>query len=252
HFFAWVASVSLANEDDYDMKDLFSHYKDKIGEETNLDSLGKILLEMGEYDKAAKYYEQYLNESQIAMADSLCGLGTADLRNGNYDEALNSLRKALELREKLYSYNHPDVAQCYMRIGLVYNCMKDYDTALNYYSKTLDIQQKTLPVNHSDFAKTYGNIALSHVGKCEYELALRYYAKASENQEINLPASHHHIAMMSDNIGVVYENMCDYQKAMEYYEKAHQIFRKTLPPSHEFTKTAEDNIRRLKLEKKLN
>ncbi|CAF1071517.1 unnamed protein product [Didymodactylos carnosus] len=79
----WIASVSLASDDDYDLKDLFSHYKDKIGEETNINSSGKILLEMGEYDRAAKYYEQYLNNSRIATADSLYGLGSADLYNGN-------------------------------------------------------------------------------------------------------------------------------------------------------------------------
>jgi hypothetical protein len=44
----WVVYVSLASEDDYHLKETFSYMKTRIGDDTNLDSLGKILLEMGE------------------------------------------------------------------------------------------------------------------------------------------------------------------------------------------------------------
>ncbi|CAF1569716.1 unnamed protein product, partial [Rotaria sordida] len=39
----WVAHVSLASEDDYHLKETFSYMKSTIGDDTDLDSLGKIL-----------------------------------------------------------------------------------------------------------------------------------------------------------------------------------------------------------------
>ncbi|CAF1253016.1 unnamed protein product, partial [Didymodactylos carnosus] len=246
----WIAMVSLASEDDYGLKDLFSHMKHKIGEETNLNSLGKILIEMGQYDTAANYYEQYEKESQIAMADALFGLGFAAYRNKNYDKSLYSQTKALELREKLYSSHHPDVAQCHMHIGNVYLGKKVYNAALNYYKKALEIQEKTLDDNHPDFDKTYINIAAAHRLRGEYELALEYYDKGLQIQRIHLPSSHYDIGLTYHHIGHAYKGMHDYTKAMEYYEKATHIYRKTLPPSHKYIEQIENDKR--EIEQKLN
>ncbi|CAF0957484.1 unnamed protein product [Didymodactylos carnosus] len=44
----WIINVSLLSDDDYQLKEIFSFYQEKISEETSLDSLGKILIEMGE------------------------------------------------------------------------------------------------------------------------------------------------------------------------------------------------------------
>jgi hypothetical protein len=55
----WIARVSLTNEDDYDLKETFTCMKEKIGDDTNLDSLGKILLEMSEYRQAGKCLKHF-------------------------------------------------------------------------------------------------------------------------------------------------------------------------------------------------
>ncbi|UJR23856.1 hypothetical protein I4U23_026831 [Adineta vaga] len=47
----WIAQVSLASEDDFHLKETFSFMKETIGDDTDLDSLGKILHEMGEYEQ---------------------------------------------------------------------------------------------------------------------------------------------------------------------------------------------------------
>ena len=55
--------------------------------------------------------------------------------------------------------NHPDLAQSYNNIGLLYNrTWKRISKALSYYEKALEIQQKTLPEHHRDFAQSYNYI----------------------------------------------------------------------------------------------
>jgi hypothetical protein len=48
----WVVRVSLASEDDFQLKETFAHMKEMIVDDTNLDSLGKILQEIGEYEQS--------------------------------------------------------------------------------------------------------------------------------------------------------------------------------------------------------
>ena len=73
----WMVHVSLASEDDYHLKETFAHMKKMIGDDTNLDSLGKILHEMGEYQQAQKCYERMMHDLQVSTANCHVGLGKA-------------------------------------------------------------------------------------------------------------------------------------------------------------------------------
>ncbi|CAF1135549.1 unnamed protein product [Rotaria sordida] len=87
----WVARVSLASEDDYHLKETFSYMKNTIGDDTDLDSLGKILLKMGEYEQARKCYRRMLDETQLISGNAALGLGSVALdghdekRHGNIE-----------------------------------------------------------------------------------------------------------------------------------------------------------------------
>ena len=73
----WVARVSLASEDDFHLKKTFAHMKQTIGDDTDLDSLGKILHEMGEYKQAQKCYERMIHDSKVITSNGHVGLGKA-------------------------------------------------------------------------------------------------------------------------------------------------------------------------------
>ncbi|CAF1293789.1 unnamed protein product [Rotaria sordida] len=97
----WIVHVTLANEDDYHLKETFVHMKEKIGDETNLHSIGKILTEMGEYEQARKCYKRMIYEAQIDESIGYSGLGWADHWLNEYDEALNNTQRALSLIDEL-------------------------------------------------------------------------------------------------------------------------------------------------------
>jgi tetratricopeptide (TPR) repeat protein len=61
----WIVHITRASEDDFYLKETFAHMKEKIGDETNLHSIGKILTEMGEYKQAQKCYKRMIYESQL-------------------------------------------------------------------------------------------------------------------------------------------------------------------------------------------
>ncbi|CAF1286382.1 unnamed protein product [Didymodactylos carnosus] len=61
----WCVKLTLCNEDDQDMKDMYEHQKKRVGggdEEASLLSLGNVVYNMGEYEKAKQYYTCVLDE----------------------------------------------------------------------------------------------------------------------------------------------------------------------------------------------
>jgi len=132
------------------LKETFAHMKEKIGDETNLHSLGKILTEMGEYKQAQKCYQRMIYESQLDQSIGYSGLGWTDHWLNQYDQALSNLNKSLSLINELLPDICEEKGRLYSSIGLVYWRKKQYHDALTYLNKALDIQQAILPPEHPD------------------------------------------------------------------------------------------------------
>jgi tetratricopeptide (TPR) repeat protein len=62
----------------------------------------------------------------------------------SWDLALANIEKCLEIRLKVLDEEHPDIAESYNSIGLVYDSKGQYDLALENYEKCLEIDLKTL------------------------------------------------------------------------------------------------------------
>ncbi|CAF3073804.1 unnamed protein product [Rotaria sp. Silwood2] len=207
----WVAHVSLASEDDFHLKETFAHMKGTIGDDTDLDSLGKILFQMGEYKQSQKCYELMMHDLQVRTANCHMGLGT------------------------LYSF-----------IGGLHWSNSDCDQALVYLNMALKIQEKANPIDLHSLAKTYNRMAVTYDEMNEHDLALEYYNKCLKIQKATLPPDHPQIAKTYNNFGCMFRDRGDYVQAMEYYQISLSISRKTLPPTHEDIVRTENNIRELK------
>ncbi|CAF2742817.1 unnamed protein product [Rotaria sp. Silwood2] len=243
----WMARVSLASEDDYHLKETFSYMKNTIGDDTDLDSLGKILFEMGEYKQAGKCYRRMLDEGQLVCGNAALGLGKVCLRCDEADKSLEHFEQALHIRQNLLGEDHADVGECYNWIGgLHWYVREDYDQALSNLKKAVEIQEAALPSDSLSLAMTYHNIATTYHYLEQYDLSLEFYSKALKIRQKVLPSNHSQIASTCNNLGTLYESKGNYSKALEYYEKSIDIKRKILPPTHDDVMMTENNIRRLK------
>ena len=239
----WVTRVSLASEDDYHLKEIFAYMKEKIGDDTDLDSLGKILLEMGEYRQAKKCYERLLEETQLTFGNAQSGLGWAHLRCEEYDDSMAHFKQALSVRKQLFGERHAMVGQIYSHIGGLQCCQCDYDQAIINLKKAIDILENASPPDQFSLARSYHNIATNYDGKDEYDLALQYYDKALKIQQVVLPPDHPNVAATYNNMGTLYRSNNNMAKALEHFKKSLDISCKTLPPTHEDITRTETNIR---------
>ncbi|CAF1439837.1 unnamed protein product [Adineta steineri] len=242
----WVARLSLASEDDFHLKETFAYMKDTIGDDTDLDSLGKILLEMGEYDQSQKCYERMMHDLQVKMGDCHMGFGKTHFYQKQDKPALVHLEQAMKVREEVQGPKHTSVGEVYNFIGaLQWYSREDYDGALVNLKKAVTILEEAKPCDFILLSRAYSNMASTYQYMGKYSLALEYYNKCLAIRQSNLPANHPYIAATYNNLGWAYENLSDYEKALKFYRKSLSIKRKILPPTHEDIVVTEDNIRRL-------
>ena len=242
----WVAHIVLSSEDDFHLKETFAYMKEKIGDETDLHSLGKILTEMGQYEQAKKCYRRMIYQSQLDESIGYSGLGWADHWLNEYDKALSSFRKSLTLVDEILPEICEEKGRLFSLIGLVYWRKKQYHDALTNLNKALTIQQAVLSPDHSDLLATYNRFAITYGKMDETEKALEYYEKCLSIRLATLPHDHPDIATSYNNIGWLYnEQIGDYEKALEYFQKSLAICRKILPPTHRDIIRSEQNIRKV-------
>jgi tetratricopeptide (TPR) repeat protein len=77
-----------------------------------------------------------------------------------YDRAFLNLRKALDLRLKLLSDSHIDVARSYANIGTVYAKTQEFRMALEYFNKAHLLFEKQQPISQLDIEQLDRNIKI--------------------------------------------------------------------------------------------
>ncbi|CAF4556891.1 unnamed protein product [Rotaria sp. Silwood2] len=240
----WQVELTLTNGSDDEQ---LSALTEKIREEitgTGWQTMGCLLWKLGANDKAEEVYKMLLAQASNQSDKAYCynELGLIKTDQGDYQNAVEFLKKTLDIYEQTLTPNHPDLATSYNNIGWVYNNMGEYSKALSSYERSLEIRKIALPPTHSDSAQSYNNIGLVHNNMGEYSKALEFYEKSHQIYEKALSPNHPDFATVFSNIGLVHNNMGEYSKALEFYEKSHQIYEKALPPNHPHLATVFSNI----------
>ena len=226
----WVLTKRIQEEIDPDCKEWYR--------------LGKLLLKLGQPDKAQEVYEVLLDQASddIEKALSYHHIGWAQDDKGEYKQALTYYEKALKIRQQSLSSNHPDLASSYNNIGVVYENMGEYSKALSSHEKALEIKQQSLSSNHSHLAASYSNIGNVYYNMGEYSKALSSHEKALEIKQQSLPSNHPELATSYINIGNVRFRMGEHSKALSSHEKALEIQQQSLPSNHPGLATSYMNI----------
>ena len=236
--------LTLTKDDDPHLRILTERFRHETEGSTGLHRIGKLLMQVGELDKAEELYQSLLAQTSTEVDVGLyCSqLGSIKNSQGEYRVAVQFYEKALEIRQQTLPADHSSLATSYNNIGLAYKNMGEYSKALSSYEKALDIRQKTLSANHASLATSYNNLGAVYHDMGEYSKALSFYEKALDIRQKTLPTNHPLLATSYNNIGLVFHNIGEYSKALSNHEKALDIWQKTLPANHPSLATSYNNI----------
>ena len=114
-------------------------------------------------------------------------------QQGNYEHALATYLRMINIQEKAEGSESPDLANAYMNIASVYQNMGDYEKSLDYELKSLVLYEKNLAPDHQVLGICYNNIATTYLYLSNWEKALSYQQKALSIFLKALPSGHQHI-----------------------------------------------------------
>lgn len=84
-------------------------------------------------------------------------------------------KRALEIREKIFGMDHPDVGKQLTNLALLCLNQGKYDQVEEYYQRAIDIYTKSYGKNDLNVLKTKNNLASAYLREGKSQLAVRLY-----------------------------------------------------------------------------
>jgi tetratricopeptide (TPR) repeat protein len=234
----WVVGMTLCSDNEHQAKAVYEKMRNELcaGDETpNLIHLANILYDMGQFEKAEKYFRRLLNnlpDDHSDKANCIHKLGLAVNAQGDHENGLKLLQKGLEMRLRTLPAGDELLGNSYNSIGMVYEDKYDYQSAIEWYQKGLTIYRNVHGEEHSRVALSLNNIGMMYEKQGKHDQALECHFKALAIKEKFLPADHPQTGNSLHNIGEVYRNLGEYDKAREYFDRALAMYIKTRPYLH--------------------
>ena len=170
--------------------------------------IAQIFQQKGIYDQAIKHYTQALRTAP--SAEVFGALGTLSLLQGEFDQAVNSLRRALILAPDSGTLNQ-NLLAAYHRWGVQYLKADQPSEALKLFKRALT----RFPFSEILLA----DLAATHASAGEYQKALDIYRRILQvNPEYT--AVKIGIATTLNNWGSQYARDKDWGQALSYYRQA--------------------------------
>ncbi|CAF1340036.1 unnamed protein product, partial [Rotaria sordida] len=107
HGQVWIIQMTLCNDDEHDLKQVLMDMREQyLSKETNLQKLGKILLEMGKSDLAQHYFIRMLEQlpsNDPLRIDLYLDLATLKSYAGHLNKSMKWRQKASALKKQIQS-----------------------------------------------------------------------------------------------------------------------------------------------------
>ena len=167
----------------------------------------------------------------------------ANLRNqGKYAAAQPLFEKALEIRRRLLSKDHPDTAMSYGNLAMNLDAQGKYAAAQPLHEKALEIHRLRLTGDHPITATTYSGLASNLDAQGKYAAAQPLHEKALEIRRRLLTDDHPDTARSYSNLATNLDAQGKYAQAQPLYEKALEINRRLLTDDHPRTAISYDHL----------
>jgi CHAT domain-containing protein len=151
---------------------------------------------------------------------------------GRYAEATSSIRRALEIREKVLGPDNILVATTLGFLANDYNNIGDYASAESADLRSLKIKEKLLGSDHPDVAHELFSLSMTYRNRGDSAKAEEAQLRAIAILEKFHKSESATAAAILDGLADIHYERQDYQGAEAYSEKARGIWEKLLGANH--------------------
>jgi len=217
------------------LMNLTDYMREKIKDENPLVALGRLMLEMGSYNRAEYFYLQALpieKNNSIRRAAILNNLGKIYHDQDKYDQALEYYEESVKIQRNYFPEDHSTFSTDYNNIGTIYQKQKKLDLALQYFQRALKIEMKASKPDEELIALFNNNIGLIYNDQEKFSQGLIYHEKCLKMNEKLLPSTHPSLALSHHNLAISLFSLARFNEALDHAQKAIQITSQSLPNGH--------------------
>ena len=153
----------------------------------------------------------------------------------NYVEAVESNKRALDIRLKVLGEKHPQTAKSYHSLGVPQHSLGDFVSALESDKRALDIRLKVFGGEHAETAKSYHSLGVTQHSLGDFVSALESNKRALDIRLKVLGEEHSETSASYHSLGVTQHSLGDFVSALESYKRALDIRLKVLDEEHSAT-----------------
>ena len=164
----WLIQMSASSDGQAITHDYIEVTRRETDEKTEAIMFGKLMCQMGHYDKSQRYFEYLLaNPNGEDVAWIKFNIGRAAHYKGELTLAKEMYDQAYDTMMSVDPPRVIDSAYVLNNIGTILKTQEEYDKSLEFYQRALKIRERCYPTGHLDVAISLKNIGslLSKNGK---------------------------------------------------------------------------------------
>jgi len=198
------------------------------------------------FQKVSNLKKQHFSENAFDTASSLNSFGYVSFLKGNYPEAINLYKNALDIIEseikKAKSQTMLDetedermleqLSETYHFLGVLYGTLGNYIEAQRYLEEALSLRVRVFSENHHQVAETCSAISKLNVLRCSYPEALNFIQRALMIRVGIFGELHHKTLGTYSDIGLISVKMSNHDGVAEKLELALKSFENVHPEAH--------------------
>jgi tetratricopeptide (TPR) repeat protein len=183
-----------------------------------------------------------LSVGSAAMRRLVNQMGVYASGRAEYGKAKAAFERGLDLNEKAFGSDHPDVAVSLNNLGLVLKALGDIPGAKIAYERALAINEKVLGPDHPKVGASINNLGavLSALG--DLPGAKEAFERALKIDEKAFGPDHPNVATRVNNLGSVLRALGDLSEARAAYQRALRIDEKAFGSDHPEVATDVGNL----------
>jgi tetratricopeptide (TPR) repeat protein len=168
--------------------------------------------------------------------------GLYERERARFQSAEEHLKRSLEIAEKAYGPETPEVAIHCNNLGQILQDQGNRDAAFQFAKRALEINEKVFGLDHPEVAINCNNLGTILKDQGDLDAAFQYTKRALEIDEKVFGPDHPDAAIDCNNLGQILQAQGNLDTALKYAKRALKIHKKVFGANHPSVAIDCDNL----------
>ena len=200
---------------------MIANTKNNIG--AGLSAMSNLDRAMAFSAEALRLKTERLGSNSVETGRALVNMGQLYLDQKQYMTADRYFQRGRRIFNDILGNDHPDIAMCVHKLGVIKEALSDDDGALDYYLQSINIFKSNIDYEKNvNLAFSLHNATLIYMKQREFMTALDHMIEAVDIKVATLGTSHSETAASQHFLGTIYIELGDLEAALNHFKDALQ------------------------------